>query len=348
MGLLSPISLAWLGLLAPLVALYILRRRREARLVGSTMLWDRAVRDMRAERPWQRLIPYVSLILQALAIVLAAVALARPSGVGEVPSGARIAVVVDASASMATRDLGGGSRMEAARAAVVALADALPPGGTLTLIEAASEPAVLLAPTSDVAEIRRAIGQLRVRGAESSLEAAVSVAAERVRDAPPGSRIVVLTDASSEGEQILAATVPVEVQRVGMDAVNDAIVAVDVRARPTDEAPDRAELFVRIVRHATTPATRWITASIEGRGVVASRRVELTPEQPESVLMLADLPPDAEGRAALVRLELAGDDPAGGRVEASSDDALSLDDLVVAPSPGARRLTVFLVGSAPS
>ena len=348
MSLLSPLSLAWLGLLVPLIGLYILRRRREARIVGSTLLWDRAVRDMRAERPWQRLIPYLSLILQALAILLAAFALARPSGIGEVPSGARVVVVVDASASMATRLPGGDTRMDAARGVVIGLADALPAGGTLTLIEAASEPAVLLAPTSDVAEIRHAISQLRVRGAESSLERAVAVGAERVRDAPPGSRIVVITDAASDGEQALAATVPVEVQRVGMDAVNDAIVAVDVRARPSDESPDRAEIFVRVVRHASSPASRWVTASIEGRGVVASRRVELVPNEPESVLMLADLPPDADGRAALVRIELAGDDPAAGQVAAASEDALSLDDLVVAPSPGARRLPVFLVGDAPA
>ncbi len=347
MSLLSPLSLAWLGLLAPLIALYVLRRRREARVVGSTLLWDRAVRDMRAERPWQRLIPYVSLILQALALILAALALARPSGIGEVPSGARIAVVVDASASMATRELGGRSRMDAARAVVSGLASSLPPGGTLSIVEAAGEPAVLLAPTADPAEISRAIGQLRVRGAESSLEAAVAVAAERLRDAPPGSRIVVITDAASDGEAALTATVPVEVQRVGMDAVNDAIVAVDVRARPSDESPDRAEIFVRVVRHASSSATRWITASIEGRGVVASRRVELDPTEPESVLMLADLPPDADGRAALVRIEISGDDPANGAVAAAREDALSLDDAVVAPSPGARRLPVFLVGTAP-
>jgi hypothetical protein len=346
MGLLSPLSLAWLGLLAPLIALYVLRRKREARIVGSTLLWDRAVRDMRAERPWQRLVPYVSLLLQALAIALAALALARPSGIGEVPSGARLAVVVDASASMGARDVGGRDRMDAARAHVLAVADALPAGGTLMLVEAASEPAVLLAPTSDGAEIRRAIGQLRVRGAEASLERAVAVAAERMRDAPPGSRIVVITDAASDGEQSLAASVPVEVQRVGSDATNDAIVAVDVRARPTEGAPDRAEIFVRAVRFAATPATRWVTASIEGRGIVASRRVELAPEQPESVLMLAELPPDADGRAALVRVELASDDPDRGAPAAS--DALSLDDLVVAPSPGARRIPVFLVGAAPA
>jgi hypothetical protein len=64
--------------------------------------------------------------------------------------------------------------------------------------------------------------------------------------------------------------------------------------------------------------------------------------------MLADLPPDAEGRAAIVRIELSEGDPAADAVTASGEDALALDDAVVAPSPGARRLPVFLVGSAPA
>src|SRR6478736_5819992 len=96
-ALLSPISLAWLGLLVPLVLLYVLKRRRETRIVGSTLLWELAMRDMRAERPWQRLVPHLSLLLQALVLILGAIALARPAGAGQVPTGARVAVVVDTS-----------------------------------------------------------------------------------------------------------------------------------------------------------------------------------------------------------------------------------------------------------
>ena len=39
MNFAAPLQLAWLGLLVPLVVLYILRRRRERRRVGSTLLW---------------------------------------------------------------------------------------------------------------------------------------------------------------------------------------------------------------------------------------------------------------------------------------------------------------------
>ena len=92
MELLSPWSLAWLGLLAPLVLLYVLKRRRTERTVGSTLLWEAALRDLRAERPWQRLKPHLSLLLQALVLIVGAIALARPAGVGQIPNGARLAV----------------------------------------------------------------------------------------------------------------------------------------------------------------------------------------------------------------------------------------------------------------
>lgn len=341
MGLLSPWQLAWLGLLAPLIVLYILKRRREERIVGSTLLWEAALRDMRAERPWKRLIPHVSLILQILAIVAGAIALARPSGAGQVPTGARLAVVIDASASMAARD-GEGTRIERARSVAQDLARSLPPGGRMMIVEAGREASVLTPPTSDRAALERAVAEISVRGGSADLEAATSLAAERMRGAPSGSRIVVLTDAAEDGRVALdGRSVPVEVRRVGGETANTAIVAADVRARASDDAPDRADVFVRIARFGATPDDVHVTARIEGRGVVASRRVTVPANETTSVVMSADFPPDADGRAAIVRIELAA--PRG----ESRDDALALDDLAVVPSPGGRKLPVFLIGRAP-
>jgi Ca-activated chloride channel family protein len=375
MELLAPASLAWLGLLAPLILLYVLKRRRETRIVGSTMLWDLALRDMRAERPWKRLIPHLSLLLQALILIAGALALARPAGAGQVPSGARIAVVVDTSASMAAIDRDGRARIDAARAAASAIARTLPPGSEMMLIEAAREPAVLVPSTTDTAALERAIERLRTRGSGSALEGAIAIAAERMQGAPPGSRIVVLTDGAQDGEVVLPTGVEIDVQRIGSapdasadERGNHAIVAVDVAPRPTDDAPDRAEIFVRVARFGGGRADSaiWVTASIDGRGVVASRRARLGPDRSESVVMSADLPPDADGRAPIVSIELSsGDDAAGPAarrdvgsldalaldalsLDAVSLDALALDDRAVAASPGARRLPVFLIGAPPA
>ncbi len=345
-SLLSASSLAWLGLLAPLVLLYVLKRRRQERKVGSTILWELALRDMRAERPWQKLIPQISLLLQALVLIFGALALARPAGVGQVPSGARIAVIVDTSASMATREEGG-TRLELARRAALALARTLPPGGEMMLVAGSADPAVLVPSSHDLAALERAIDELRETGGAAALDRAVAVAAERLRDAPTGSRIVVLTDAAMDGTITLASPVAVEVQTVGSPHANDAIIAVDVRPRPSEDAPDRAEIFARVARYADDDHEIWVTASIEGRGIVASRRVRVEHEHPASVLLTADLPPDVNAASAVVSVALSSTDPAAGG-DAGAGDAFALDDLVVAPSPGARQLPVFLVGAAPS
>lgn len=341
MTLLSPWGLAWLGLLVPLVLLYVLKRRRQTRVIGSTLLWEQALRDLRAERPWKRLVPQVALLLQALAIVAGAVALSRPAGAGSVPSGAHVAVVVDVSASMAART-DGEVRLARAREVAAAVARSLPPGGRMMLVEAGPQASVIAPLTADAAALRRALRELRVRGGSADLEGAVAVAAERLRGAPAGSRVLLLTDGAEDGEVVLAASVPVEVRRVGPEpgasVDNTGIVAADVRPAGADE-PDRADIFARVAHVGADPVDVFVTASVEGGGVVASRRLTVEPGSPVSVVMRATLPPDGSGRAPIVRLALSR---AAGA--AAMEDDLALDDVAVVPSPGRERLPVFLVG----
>ena len=137
MNFAAPLQLAWLGLLAPLVVLYILRRKRERRVVGSTLLWESALRDLRAESPFRRLVPHLSLLLQVLVVVLGALALARPSGAARLPQGAHIAFVVDTSLSMGATPAGQSARqapIERARRVIQQRAANLPPGSRALVI----------------------------------------------------------------------------------------------------------------------------------------------------------------------------------------------------------------------
>ena len=288
MRLLSPLSLAWLGLLVPLVLLYVLRRRREERSVGSTLLWEAALRDLRAERPWRRLIPHLSLLLQILVLLAAAFALARPAGLGAAPSGAYLAVVIDRSASMATRDAQGQTRLERAQGVARSLLGGLPPGGRGMLVGAGRNALVLGALSSDQVALVRGVDVLDVEGGAADLNAAVALAAERLAGAPRGSRVLLLTDgAESAPVTVEGLTVPVEVRRVGAPADNTGLLALDVRADPSPGHPDRASLFVRLGRTAETPRQVYVLASV-GDALVASRRVDM-PARGETSLMLAEI-----------------------------------------------------------
>ena len=52
------------------------RMRRQERVVSSTLLWEQAIRDVRANAPWQRLRPNLLLLLQLLALAALVFALA--------------------------------------------------------------------------------------------------------------------------------------------------------------------------------------------------------------------------------------------------------------------------------
>src|SRR6185369_12040772 len=98
--------------LAPLVVLYILKIKRERVTVPSTWLWQSAKRDLMAKHPFKRLVAELPLVLQVLALVALAIALARPAARGGTIPGDHVAIVIDTSASMGTT-----SRMEEAKRA---------------------------------------------------------------------------------------------------------------------------------------------------------------------------------------------------------------------------------------
>ena len=113
--LLAPKGLWLLTLLIPLVILYLLKIRRQRRVVASTWLWATAPRDLMARSPFKRFMVQVPLILQALALIALAIALGRPAARGRELLGDHVALVVDVSASMSAEGTGVAPRGDVTR-----------------------------------------------------------------------------------------------------------------------------------------------------------------------------------------------------------------------------------------
>src|SRR4026207_1954488 len=84
--------------------MYLLKLRREERVVPSTLLWQRLIADVEANAPWQRLRRSLLFLLHLLLVLILVLLAARPFI--ERPAGlARdIVLVVDTSASMGATD----------------------------------------------------------------------------------------------------------------------------------------------------------------------------------------------------------------------------------------------------
>jgi hypothetical protein len=324
-----PAGLYLLGLLGPLIGLYVLRVQRTRKPIPSVWLWRSAAKDLVASKPFRRLTPSVSLVLEALAVVALAVALAGPRSRAGASFGGRLALVVDVSASMGVRE-GAATRLELARKASQDLVAGLEPG-TETMIVAAAREADLASPFErDRARLRAALDRLEVHEVEGRLGPAIAVAADQLRQRGGGRLLVFSDGATADTEALSTPGVSTQSVSVGAASENTSLVRPHV-TRGTDGVTgrERVEAFALVSHHGARARDVFVTLSQQNTTEpLATRRLRVEPEQRVPVVLGFDAAPNDAGTGLVL--------------EVSPGDALTSDDRVHLRVPSGRKLPVVL------
>jgi Ca-activated chloride channel family protein len=175
MNLLNPWMLTFLLSLPIILLFYLLKRTYEPYTVPSTLLWEKLLRDLEANRPWQRLRRNLLLLLQLLIAALLAFALSRPALLGSGVTAAHTIVVLDLSPSMAAKE-GKSTRLTSYKEQIRELIDSLGPEQKITLIAMGRE-AKVAASGGDAAELREVLDALPQEYGPADYEGALSLAA---------------------------------------------------------------------------------------------------------------------------------------------------------------------------
>jgi hypothetical protein len=325
----NPQGLWLLGLLAPLLVLYVLKVRRQRVTVASTWLWQAAARDMLARSPWQRLRGRFLLLLEALAIAALGLALGRPALSNGQLSSEHVALVVDVSASMLA-DSRGETRIAEAKTAATRVLSTLPPGADVLLIEAGSEPHVVSPADRDLARVRARLQALSARGVEGHLERAITLASEQLGQRAGSRRIIVVSDDGGLKSPLPQTRVPLSVVKVGTPVDNAGIVRIDVgrSAGRTAGTNDRVEVFAELASFAGVARDVFVTLKLRSSPtVLASRKLRLAPGQKAPVVLDFEASPGDAGMGLVVEL--------------SPHDALPVDDSAFGRVPAGRKLTTI-------
>ena len=86
-----------------IIVLYLLKRRHEDFTVSSLFLWEEVIKDIEANAPWQKLKKNILMILQIIAVILLALALAKPYLSNLESNIQNVVVVIDTSMSMQSK-----------------------------------------------------------------------------------------------------------------------------------------------------------------------------------------------------------------------------------------------------
>ncbi len=328
MSFLSPLALLGLLFLPVVLAMYLLKLRREQRVVPSTLLWQKLLTDIEANAPWQKLRRSLLLLLQLLLVALLAILAARPFL--ERPAGLAgdVVVVIDTSASMAALDVPPDRLAEAKRQVLEALKE-LPANGTVSVIAAGSTARVVVNGTTDLGRVRAAIDEIEASPAIGDLGDALTLAdalASRAGDA----EILVATDAALAIEPRARLGHEVKVLQVGRERRNQAIVALAVRPAPSGVTKS---VFVSIANLDIEEATRRIEFYADDVLIEAQEPVRLRP-QTRTEVIVDDIPPGA----SVIEVRLAAVTGSG------TNDHLAADDRAWAIVPQDRLREILIVG----
>ena len=325
----TPLALLGLLFIPAVIAMYLLKLRRDERVVPSTLLWSRLAADVEANAPWQRLRRSLLLLLQLLLVLILAMLAARPFL--ERPAGlARdIVLVIDTSASMGATDVVP-NRLEAAKKAVIDALRDLPTGGVVSLIAADRSARIVVNETTDLGRVRQALDDIETTSSHGDLGDALELAgklAARSGDA----EILVATDGALATPTTATVPARIRVLPVGRDRKNQAIVALAVRTAPSTVT---RSVFISVANLDLERAGRRL--EVWGDGSLIEVRDLVLEAQARSDVVIDDVPRDV----GTLEVRLVGPDP----TVAAAPDQLAVDDRAWAIIPPDRPRLILVVG----
>lgn len=228
MNLLVPAALAFAVIIPIILLLYFMRPKRQERVIGSVLLWQQALQDLQASRPWQRLRFTPLLLLQLLAALVIIIVLTRPAILYNSPVSGNTIIILQTSASMQATDVAP-SRFEAAKNSIADFIDQLGPNDRLSLITMSQTPQVLIAESQDKDLLNAALQRAKVTNQDADLEQALSLALS-LAEGHAGTQVLVVGDGHVMNPDVsLVLPIPVRYLSVGSDTPNTALLALSSR-----------------------------------------------------------------------------------------------------------------------
>ena len=336
MNFLSPAALWFLGLIAPVVVFYLLKRRRTVKLVASTLLWQRFLAENQANAPFQKLRKNWLLLLQILLLLLAVFALTRPYFSGETKVGRLRVVILDASASMQATDESP-NRFEKARSEALALVDSLRDDDQMVVLVAGASTEVRQSATSGKAALRRAIAGAAATDSPTRLKDAIKLSDTLARAALPPADTAGATNAALPNAEIHLFTdgavgdlsefenkgLNIVYHRVGQRGNNAGIVQLDLRQNPENRR--QRALYVSVGNYSSNALDSLLELRLDNQ-LLEARPIKVPSGETAALVFLPQQTKDGVFHVKL-----------------AAEDDLAVDNEAFIPSILPRPIRVLLV-----
>ena len=293
----------------PLIALYMLRSRRQRTPVSSVYLWNQVGNPVSSAVPWQRLRPTPLLLVQLAVLALFALLLARPFFLQQTVLGPHTVFVVDTSGSMAMA-----GRLTRAVEEATGLAADVSEANLVSVVEAGPTPRVLVAFSQDREAVEEALASLETGGGVEDLDGALRLARGLETPDRP-TRMLIFSDGGPADSTLEEPVVGAE--HIVFDDTGDNLAITAFSTESSTAGTPRA--FLEVSNVSERERTASVQLEVDGLPIGTSE-LELAPMERGRVTVPLEAGPGDVVTARLVQ----------------ADDALPADDqaaLVIGAAP---------------
>lgn len=187
----SPMSFLFLLAGIPIIIMYLLKKQHKEMKIPSTFLWQKVLRDIEANTPWQKLRKNMLLLLQLLIVICIVFFLTNPYILSSNINSENMIIILDKSASMQAVDVGK-SRFDVAKDDIENIINNLKPNTLVTLITMEENPQMVVK-TKEKSVLKRKLKELSSGNGSDSLEETLSMTKAISKD-NKNTKILMYTD----------------------------------------------------------------------------------------------------------------------------------------------------------
>ncbi|MEC9331428.1 MAG: BatA and WFA domain-containing protein [Verrucomicrobiota bacterium] len=299
MNFLNPEALAFAVTLPIVIIFYLLKRRRVAHLVSSTVIWKSFLNETQANSPFQKLRHNWLLIIQLIFLSLAIFALIRPYFSSKIESGRFVVVILDVSASMQATDVSL-NRFELAKGEVNKMIDGMYDNDQMVLILSGGNTEVRQSPTSVKAILKKALDQVKVTDSPTRLLEAIKLSQNLSRNRPKVEVHLFSDGVSSDLDAFELQDLNLEYHRLGKGGGNLGITSLEVRSNP--EQLGQQSVFATIGNFSTNTMSSEVSLFFDDQ-MIGNRRLTVRPTNTASLVFSSN-----QRTNGVFRMKLKNDD----------------------------------------
>lgn len=281
MQFLNPYMLLTLGIIPVLIIIHILKPKPRPVDVTNLFLWNEVLKERSYNLSFERLKKNLPLMLQILIVILAALALAKPTWTYWTAKKGNLVLVIDTSASMKTKS-GSGIRFDRARQKALQLVEERDQDQQVLLVEAGRKPLVKTGFIDNTAQAQDLINKLQPSDAPADLASAVYLALSFV-DPAKEDLLFLITDGAGQDLSDLVKNHP-KIRPIIIPGGEHNVGITKFEFRQHVDLSDQYEFMLEIKNFDLSPVECSIRLSIDR--VVLLERIISFEAQDKQVLII--------------------------------------------------------------